>query len=169
VPLEAPGVPVRPGVAPGLGSGLLGGVVFILAMGMVFDGDVHPTLPPREPREYDVVPYKDRAPGFENHHGVLDVWAYNNIPGYDVRRPAASTSIRLSIPHHRVTRVVINAWLKENASRKIAGAVNWTTVTPREILELSERQMDAADVPADVRHEYYRQFNDYIYKLKADK
>jgi RHS repeat-associated protein len=165
VPLEAPGVPVRPGVAPGLGSGLLGGVVFILAMGMVFDGDVHPTLPPPEPKEYDIVPYKDRAPGFQNHHGILDIWAHHNIPGY-VRRPSNSTTIRLLPGHHKATITVYGSWLRERGDRGIKGPVDWTTITPREILNLSERQLDAAEVPGNVRKEYYRQFNDYIYGLK---
>jgi hypothetical protein len=141
---------------------VLGGAVFILNMGAIFSGDANLDVP----REYDVVPYKDRAPGFENHHGVLDIWAYNNVPGYDARRPANSTSLRLSVPHHRATVGIFNTWLKERADRTGGKLVDWTTVTPREILDLSERQLDLAEVPSSVRLEYYRQFTSYIYGLK---
>ncbi|MFS8070863.1 MAG: sugar-binding protein, partial [Byssovorax sp.] len=117
-------------------------------------------------REYDVVPSKDTAPGFHNHHGVLDIWAYHNVPGYNVRRPANSTSVRLSVPHHQATNAVLNAWMKEQAGHKLAGALDWTTFTPREILEISERMFDVAEVPTSVRLEYYNQFTSYIYGLK---
>ena len=34
---------------------------------------------------HDIVRYGDAAPGFEKHHGVLDVWAQANGPGYASR------------------------------------------------------------------------------------
>jgi len=148
-------------------SGLLGGVTFILSMGMIFDGDVHPTVPPPPAKEYEIVPYKDKVPGFENHHGVLDIWAHRNIPGYK-RRPPDSTTIRLSADHHRAATNVLLAWLKEKTGRQVGGSVDWTTVTSREILDLSERQMDAAGVPSNARSEYYRQLTNYIYGLGRD-
>jgi len=147
-------------------SGLLGGVTFILSMGMIFDGDVHPTVPPPPAKEYEIVPYKDKAAGFQNHHAVLDVWSYHNIPGYNVRRPSDSTTIRLSNNHHKSTFAAYNDWLKERGGRGLGGTVDWTTVTPREIFDLSERMLDAAETPPDARLEYYRQFTSYVYGLK---
>jgi hypothetical protein len=124
---------------------------------MIFSGDAHPALPPRE---YEIVPYKDKADGFQNHHGVLDAWAKHNIPGYVSRAPN-STTIRLSIEHHKETVRVLNAWMTQRGR-----PVDWTKVTPREILELSERAFDAANVPHDARVEYYRQFTQYLYEAK---
>jgi hypothetical protein len=138
---------------------VLGGIFFILTMGAVVDGDAHPSLPPKE---YEIVPYKDKAPGFHNHHGVLDVWAHHNISGY-VRRGANSTTLRLSVPHHEGTFPVLNQWLKEKFGRGDLRGFDWTKVSPRDVVELSERQFDAAEVPHDVRLEYYREFTKYIY------
>jgi len=158
-------VPVGPAEAPGLVSGLLGGVTFILSMGMIFDGDVHPTVPPPPAKEYEIVRYKDRAAGFQNHHGVLDIWATYNIPGYTKRAPN-STTIRLSVPHHEAANAALRDWLAEKTGRPVGGVVDWTTISPREILELVERQLDAAATPASARDEYYRQLNVYIHDLK---
>jgi hypothetical protein len=44
--------------------------------------------------------------------------------------------------------------------------VDWSTVSPREMLELSERLFDLAEVPHDARAEYYRVFTQYIHTLK---
>ena len=75
-PVTVPGPPTVPAKAPGVSiGGIAGGIFFILSMGITFDGDAHPALPLPAPKEYDIVPYKDKAPGFQNHHGVLDVWA----------------------------------------------------------------------------------------------
>ena len=160
--LEAPGLPAVPAEAPGVTfGGVLGGAAFILSMGMTFSGDANLDVP----REYDVVLYKDKAPGFENHHGVLDKWASKNVPGY-VSRAADSTTIRLSVPHHRATLSIYRDWLKERTGQGVGGFVDWTTVTPREILELSERQLNIANVPSSARLEYYGQLTSYIYGLK---
>lgn len=102
---------------------------------------------------------------WSHDHGVLDVWAYHNVPGYVSRAPD-STTIRLSVPHHRATNQVYRDWLKERTGHRVGGAVDWTTVDSRKIVDLSERQFDAADVPIDARLEYYRQFTSYIYGLK---
>ncbi|MCX8501006.1 MAG: sugar-binding protein, partial [Alphaproteobacteria bacterium] len=106
----------------------------------------------------------DKASGFHNHHAVLDMWAHKNIPGY-VRRSANSPAIRLSIAHHELTFSVYNAGLMKTG-RRLNKSIDWTKVTPREILELSERQLDAAGAPWSARAEYYKRFNDYIYRLR---
>ena len=142
-------------------GGVLGGAAFILSMGMTFSGDANLDVP----REYDVVLYKDKAPGFENHHGVLDKWASKNVPGY-VSRAADSTTIRLSVPHHRATLSIYRDWLKERTGQGVGGFVDWMTVTPREILERSERPLTIANVPSSARLEYYGQLTSYIYGLK---
>jgi hypothetical protein len=73
--------------------------------------------------------------------------------------------MRLSITHHDDTRRVYPGWVKERTgSSKVAP--DWTAISPREILELSEKQFDAAEVPHGAREEYYRVFTQYIYGLK---
>lgn len=51
--------------------------------------------------------------------------------------------------------------MKENFG-KVRG--NWNQMTARQMQELSEVMFDAAKVPKSVRKEYYRKFNQYIYK-----
>jgi RHS repeat-associated protein len=161
-PVQAPGPPTVPAKAPGVSiGGIVGGVVFILSMGMTFDGDAHPTLPPRE---YEIVRYDDKAPpNFENHHGVLDIWATHNVPGYR-SRAGDSTSIRLTEDHHKATTKAYREWLKERTGKPVGAHVDWTQVSPREILELSERLFNAAEVPHAAREEYYRAVTRYFYK-----
>ncbi len=151
-----------PAKAPGVTAGsVLGGIVFILSMGATFNGDAHPVV---EPREYEIVPYKDKAPGFQNHHGVLDRWASANVPGYVSRAPDSPT-IRLSRAHHDATRKVYPTWAAE-WRRNTGQALDWTAVSPREILDLSERQFNEAEVPSAAREAYYRAFIEYIHQEK---
>ncbi|WP_442961179.1 hypothetical protein [Pseudogracilibacillus sp. SO30301A] len=42
--------------------------------------------------------------------------------------------------------------------------VDWQSVSPREIQELTERMFDAANAPKSARHEYYNSFNKYNYR-----
>ncbi|WP_338025485.1 hypothetical protein [Clostridium yunnanense] len=110
-----------------------------------------------------MVKYGDKTPGLENHHGVMDMWAQKNIPGYKPR-PADSTAIALTKEQHNATRSVFGKWKYENYGFK--GKVDWENVSPREIQGLSERMFDAAKVPQDARAEYYREFNKYTYGLE---
>ena len=121
-----------------------------------------------EAKSFDVVKYGDRAAGFENHHGVLDVWAKHNIPGY-VSRDPASTSMRLTAGtagEHAATKEIYRDWLFDKTGKKVGGKVDWTTVSPQEIQSLSEKMMDAAKVPEAARRSYYQEFHKYIYNLK---
>lgn len=121
-----------------------------------------------EAKSFDVVKYGDRATGFENHHGVLDVWAKHNIPGY-VSRDPASTSMRLTAGtagEHAATKEIYRDWLFDKTGKKVGGKVDWTTVSPQEIQSLSEKMMDAAKVPEAARRSYYQEFHKYIYNLK---
>ncbi len=40
-------------------------------------------------KSFDIVRYSDEAAGFVKHHGVLDIWATYNIPGYKRRNKEA--------------------------------------------------------------------------------
>ena len=113
---------------------------------------------------FDIVEYGDKTSGLENHHGVLDVWATNNIDGYK-SRASKSTTIALTPEQHATTKLVYRDWLYERTGKKVGGKVDWTSVSPQEAQALSERMFDAANVPLSARNDYYREFNRYIYGL----
>ncbi|QYR19150.1 hypothetical protein KZ483_14355 [Paenibacillus sp. sptzw28] len=108
-----------------------------------------------------VVPYRPSNAPLENHHGILDVWAKNNISGYKSRK-SDNPTIALTQQQHDATNQVYREWLYENTGKPVGGAVDWTKVSAREIIDLSERMFDAANVPVDARLEYYSEFIKYI-------
>ena len=111
---------------------------------------------------FDIVEYGDKNPGFENHHGVLDAWAKNNIPGY-VSRAADGPAMALTDAQHAETKAVYRDWLFGQTGRYVGASVNWANISPREIFGLSEGMFDAAGVPGEARQAYYRAFHQYIY------
>ncbi len=110
----------------------------------------------------DVIPYGQKAPGLEKHHGVLDVWASENVEGY-VSRAAESPTVAMTPTSHGATKAVYREWLKVRTGKPVGGRVDWKTVSPQEIQALSEEMFDAAGVPFEVRRNYYREFHKYIY------
>jgi len=112
--------------------------------------------------EFDVVPYRPSNSPLENHHGLLDKWASENIPGY-VSRGKNTPTIALSKENHRATNKVIRDWMKEKTGKPVGGKINWKEVSPREMQELTERMFDAAKVPESSRRDYYRSLNQYMY------
>jgi len=110
---------------------------------------------------YEIIPYWRRAAaGFEKHHGVLDIWARANIPGYT---SGAAPAVVLSIEQHNATRAVFNAWRAERGWSKTA--IDWARVTPQEAQALTYRMFEAAGVPKDVVTSYFRAFDEFIYGL----
>jgi RHS repeat-associated protein len=116
------------------------------------------------PYEFQITHYSDKASGFQNHHGVLDRWAVENIPGY-ASRAARSPTMRLSIPAHNATRTVFAEFRTELTGKPIA-PLDWKAISPRQIQNLSERMFDAANVSPLARADYYRAFHQYIYQSK---
>jgi hypothetical protein len=112
--------------------------------------------------EYDTVPYRPTNPGFENHHGILDAWAKNNIPGY-VSRAADNPTMALTEGNHAAATAVSREWLTEMTGRPVGGKIDWNQVGPREIQGLGNRMFAAAGAPAESVQAYYRAFNQYIY------
>ena len=113
-------------------------------------------------KPYDIVEYGDKTPGLENHHGVMDKWASENIPGYKPRM-ADSPSMALTKAQHNATRSVYAKWKIENYGFR--GSVDWQNISARDIFYLSESMFDAAKVPQYARNNYYSAFNKYIYNL----
>jgi HNH/Endo VII superfamily toxin with a SHH signature/Pre-toxin TG len=112
---------------------------------------------------YDVVPYRPSNSPLENHHGVLDVWAKHNIPNY-VSRGADTPTIALTKEQHDATKMVYREWLYEKTGKKVGRKVDWKSVSPQEVQQLTERMFDAANVPQSARRDYYRAFHQYIYR-----
>jgi hypothetical protein len=111
---------------------------------------------------FSIGPYRPSGAPLENHHGVLDVWASHNIPGY-VSRGANTPTIALTEAQHAATKAVYRDWLFEQTGRRVGGSVNWSQVSPREIQSLTSRMFDAVSVPAAARADYFRAFHQYIY------
>ncbi len=118
-----------------------------------------------EVKPFDIVTYNPKNPPLENHHGVLDTWAKNNIPGYK-ERPPKSPTIALTKEQHDATKAVYREWLYERTGKRVGGKVDWTKVSPQEIQKLSERMFDVAKVPEYARRNYYEEFHKFIYNLE---
>jgi hypothetical protein len=112
---------------------------------------------------FDIVEYRPCNPPFENHHGILDVWASHNIDNY-VSRGGTTPSIAFTSTQHKATQEVFRDWLFERTGKKVGGRVDWSKVSPQEIQKLAERMFDAAFVSESARREYYRAFHQYIYR-----
>lgn len=107
----------------------------------------------------DVVPYRPSNSPLENHHGVMDVWAKHNVPNY-VSRGSNTPTVALTKEQHDATKAVYRQWLYERTGKK----VDWQSISPKEIQELTEKMFDAAKVPKSARQEYYNAFNNYNYR-----
>jgi hypothetical protein len=70
--------------------------------------------------EYDTVPYRPSNAPLENHHGIPDVWAKNNVPGY-VSRAADNPTMVLSEGNHAAANEVYRGWLTEMTGRPVGG------------------------------------------------
>jgi hypothetical protein len=113
-------------------------------------------------KQFDVVPYGTVAKGFEKHHGVLDVWAKENVAGY-VSRSASSPAMLLTKEQHDITKQVFRDWLKEKTGKPVGGAIDWKSVSPREMQTLTEKMLQKAGVPEQAARDYYRAFHKHIY------
>ncbi|MDO6580635.1 RHS repeat-associated core domain-containing protein [Photobacterium sp. 2_MG-2023] len=113
----------------------------------------------RSVEEFDTVPYRPTNSPLVNHHGVNDVWAKNNIPGYK-SRAADNPTMALSVDGHKAAHKAGNDYLRETMGSVQGQAKN---LSPRQMHEMAERQFDAAKVPMEARQNFYNDFNQYIY------
>ncbi|UIA87326.1 hypothetical protein LU631_21785 [Erwinia tracheiphila] len=109
------------------------------------------------------MPYRPSNSPLENHHGVLDIWMSKNVPSYGGKYPTNSPTIALSADNHAATKATYRDWLKQKTGKPVGGKVDWSTVSNREMKNLSEKMFDAANVPAASRDAYYRAVNQYLY------
>ncbi len=111
---------------------------------------------------FDIVEYKNKTKGVdqENHHAVLDVWAKNNIPGYNSK---LSPTIVLTSAQYNATKSVFAKWKIDKVGFR--GKIDWKNLSPKEVQNLAELMFDAAEVPNSARKDFYSAFNKYLYSL----
>lgn len=114
-------------------------------------------------KQYDIIPYRDPAPGFEKHHGVLDVWARQNISKYN---KFDAPSLVMTPSQHQLTRDWFNNWRKTKTG-SITGQIDWVNLDIREINHMTEEMMRYAGVPEENIRAYISAFHNYIYGLQG--
>jgi RHS repeat-associated protein len=112
---------------------------------------------------YDIVNYGTKQVGLEMHHGVLDVWASHNVPGY-VSRASHNPAIALTKTEHDFTKKAYRDWLEKKTGRRVGGAVDWSKVSRAEVNRLAEKMFDEAKVPKSARKNYYQAFSKSLRK-----
>ncbi len=75
-------------------------------------------------------------------------------PGYDPRKAPA---ILMPDINHHATYSVYNKWRAE-MGRKSGGTFDWNKVSESDMHSLTEKMFEAAQVPANVRAEYWAEF-----------
>ena len=114
------------------------------------------TTPKFEVRKYKDMP-RPRPTGTESHHGVLDAWMRRHFPKY---RTGEAPAVLMREDAHDLTRRLFNQW-KAIMREKMGGNFDWGKVSEAEIRDLSEKFFDAAEVPKEVRQEFWKQFEQY--------
>jgi hypothetical protein len=117
-----------------------------------FRVDKHGDMPSPRPRQH-------------SHHGVMSEWMKNHFPGYD---PKKAPAVLMPDANHMATYGVYNTWRAE-ARRESGGAFDWSQISENGIRSLSEEMFDAADVPANVREEYWAEFERMKSALKRQR
>ncbi len=93
-------------------------------------------------------------PGQQSHHGAMSAWMKEHFPGYD---PNKAPAVLMPEANHRATFGVYNTWRAE-MRQKMGGTFDWSKVSESEMRSLSEKMFDAAQVPANIRQEYWDWF-----------
>ena len=77
-----------------------------------------------------------------------------HFPGYDADQAPA---ILMPDANHQATFGVYNKWRAE-MRQGMGGKFDWGKVSEAEMRSLSQRMLDAAEVPANIRQEYWAWF-----------
>jgi RHS repeat-associated protein len=106
-----------------------------------------------------------RPKGYQSHHGVNSVWLENNVLGYNAED--APAVLVLNDPFHNRTRGVFNRVRNEIAARQGVSPrdIDWKRIPPGTAWRLAEEQLEAAQVPLDLRQRYFDWFNEYLESL----
>jgi hypothetical protein len=99
----------------------------------------------------------------ESHYGVMSAWIKAHHPNYN---PNNAPAVLMPNTNHDQTRGVYNTWRTE-MNENLGGTFDRTRVENVDMKQLSDRMFDVANVPADVRAEYDKQFNIYVKDLST--
>jgi len=119
-----------------------------------------------ETEVYYLGKHKDIEPrptGVQSHHGVVSVWMSQNYKDYKMSK--APTVYMLNDPKHNATRKAFSEWRLEKIEEKGGCKLDYTKISKKEVIELSERQFDGAKVPNFVRNEYYKLWEQHLKTL----
>ena len=102
-----------------------------------------------------------RPTGYQSHHGVNTVIMNAKYSDYVANN--APSIYMLATPNHYATFGVFTTWKSEMATLQgvTFNNVNYSLITDAQLLNLAERQFDAALVPQKVRKSYYEKWNLY--------
>jgi hypothetical protein len=89
-------------------------------------------------------------------------WMEENFPkSYN---PNSAPAVLMPLKNHNATRGVFNIWRAE-MRKAMGGTFDWSKVTRGDIINLSERMFDAANVPAEIHIQYYDQLAEFFKTL----
>ncbi|MFG0353980.1 hypothetical protein [Pseudomonas sp. CFA] len=57
----------------------------------------------------------------------------------------------VQLKNHAAIKAMYREWLREKNGKPMEGKVDWSQISNREVMQLSERMFDAAGVPATSR------------------
>lgn len=99
--------------------------------------------------------------GQQSHHGVMSAWMKAHHQSYD---PALAPAVLMPTKNHEATFGVYNKWRAEQ-TRNMGGKFDWAKVDEPTMWKLSERLFDAAQVPRQVRLEYWTRYHAMTRKI----
>ena len=98
-----------------------------------------------------------KATGHESHHGIMDEWLAQNVPGYTKRSGA---TINLSIEGHNTTKLVEKEWRPQLPKKPgSARAVDWKAVPESDMRKMAAEMMQRAGVPRNKRIEFFAKYD----------
>ena len=68
----------------------------------------------------------------------------------------------LSKEKHALTKTVYQEWLRENYGKPVGVSPDWGNMSKAEAMKLTNDMFDAANVPQNVRMEYFELFDIFI-------
>ncbi len=98
--------------------------------------------------------FRPRPSEIQSHHGAMSAWSKKHLPGYD---PERAPTIFMPKSQHEKTFGVYNKWRAE-MTKKMGGTFDWAKVSEADMRILSQRQLDAANVPESVRAQFWADF-----------
>jgi hypothetical protein len=84
----------------------------------------------------------------------MSAWMKKHFSGYDADKAPA---ILMPEANHQSTFGIYNKW-RAQMRQRMGGGFDWGRVSEPEMRSLSEKMLDAAEIPANIRQEYWASF-----------